>query len=197
MPSLLVMGQPRWLSQSEETFGISSRTNTNGTFSKGNSSGARYKVTPCTLEFLRIDCEGYLECYTNNKSIFIQVLLLYHLLVQYTKEHDLLYNLQSQGSKNKGNSKRSNNKKGTKSKASNRKTAKKINGPSTELCDLSQRLYITMEKHREVVIVVMLLYIQLLYVGPTWGGKCLNTVGTCSWSCNCTDCILYLLVTFF
>ncbi|KAK3749980.1 hypothetical protein QZH41_007300 [Actinostola sp. cb2023] len=62
----------------------------------------------------------------------------------------------SQGSKNKGNSKRSNNKKAAKSKASNRKTTKKINGPAPELCDLSQRLYITMEKHREVFFVIRL-----------------------------------------
>ena len=54
------------------------------------------------------------------------------------------------GSKNKGNNKRSNNKKGTKSKANNRKNPKKTSGPVTGLCDLSQRLYNTMEKHREV-----------------------------------------------
>lgn len=69
---------------------------------------------------------------------------------------DQIIIFQTQGSKNKGNSKRSNNKKATKSKASNRKTNKKMNGPGAELCDLSQRLYITMEKHREVQINVSL-----------------------------------------
>ena len=54
------------------------------------------------------------------------------------------------GSKNKGSNKRSNNKKGTKSKANNRKNPKKTSGPVMGLCDLSQRLYNTMEKHREV-----------------------------------------------
>lgn len=54
------------------------------------------------------------------------------------------------GNKNKGSNKRSNNKKGAKSKANKSKNVKKPNGPITGLCDLSQKLYNTMEKHREV-----------------------------------------------
>ena len=54
------------------------------------------------------------------------------------------------GSKNKGSNKRSNNKKGTKSKASKSKNVKKPSGPITGMSELSQKLYSTMEKHREV-----------------------------------------------
>ena len=59
------------------------------------------------------------------------------------------------GSKNKGSNKRGNNKKGTKSKAGSRQKAKKTNVPVMGVCDLSQRLYSTMEKHREVILYVI------------------------------------------
>jgi hypothetical protein len=60
----------------------------------------------------------------------------------------LLQQTNSKGNKNKAG-KRSNNKKGSK-KNNQRKNTKKANGQGLNVCDLSQRLYNTMEKHKEV-----------------------------------------------
>ena len=65
------------------------------------------------------------------------------------------FSLQSiaRGNKNKGNSKRA-NKKANKSKNSVRKISKKSAALQLGDCDLSQRLFLTMEKYKEVFFVI-------------------------------------------
>ena len=89
-----------------------------------------------------------------------------------------------QGSKGGGNSKKSGqNKKGSKKSSSNRKNTKKTAMPPGG-CDLTQKLYVNMDKHKEVACYACCLLFEIVVSVHAY--KC--------GACGCGACMHYGVV---